>query len=278
MTVDARQVFDAACEARGLTLPDNYFDVLVQVAETLRPKADQPKQVIGIGGSQGSGKSTFATLLAGVLTKAYDCETIVLSLDDFYLPKADRQTLSKTIPLLETRGVPGTHDLPGCLNAIENFQIGAEIQKPIFSKADDDRLGVSSVATERAQLLIFEGWCWGAVPQSDTVLSTPVNELEAKQDSDGAWRHYVNEQLATYQTLFNVDSTIYLKSPGMQAVRDWRLQQEQSLPKPKSQQEIDHFVQFFERITLAMMQESPGLADICISLDVHHKPRIEKRN
>ena len=66
--------------------------------------------VIGLCGAQGSGKSTTAGRLAATLT-ARGCATAVLSIDDFYLTRAEREVLAASIhPLLATRGVPGTHD------------------------------------------------------------------------------------------------------------------------------------------------------------------------
>ena len=62
--------------------------------------------VLGISGGQGAGKTTLSTLLVRAL-ELCGCRAVALSLDDFYLPGADRQRLAATVhPLLATRGVP----------------------------------------------------------------------------------------------------------------------------------------------------------------------------
>src|SRR5689334_11864372 len=67
---------------------------------------------IGINGAQGSGKSTLAALLHDLLEDGAGLRTVVLSIDDFYRTRAERQGLAREVhPLLETRGVPGTHDV-----------------------------------------------------------------------------------------------------------------------------------------------------------------------
>ena len=53
-----------------------------------------------------------------------------MSLDDFYLPRAERVDLAKSIhPLAITRGPPGTHDVETLVDVIKKF-----------NKALDDRL------------------------------------------------------------------------------------------------------------------------------------------
>ena len=67
---------------------------------------------MGLSGCQGSGKSTLVKAIAHVLEDVHHVNAVVLSLDDFYLTKAERELLARTVhPLFATRGVPGTHDL-----------------------------------------------------------------------------------------------------------------------------------------------------------------------
>ncbi|MGH8252817.1 MAG: adenylyl-sulfate kinase, partial [Steroidobacteraceae bacterium] len=73
---------------------------------------------VGISGAQGSGKSTLAAALQGLL-HSRGFATVVLSLDDFYLTRAQRSELARRVhPLLQTRGVPGTHDVALALEVI----------------------------------------------------------------------------------------------------------------------------------------------------------------
>ena len=85
------------------------------LAEALTPRivtaAGAGALVVGLTGSQGSGKSTLAARLPPLLA-ARNLRAAVLSLDDLYLPKAERQRLAREVhPLLATRGVPGTHEV-----------------------------------------------------------------------------------------------------------------------------------------------------------------------
>ncbi len=74
--------------------------------------------LLGLAGAPGTGKSTLARMLAAVESRAGSdavshpsAPIIVLSLDDYYLTRAERDKLAQTIhPALAQRGVPGTHD------------------------------------------------------------------------------------------------------------------------------------------------------------------------
>ena len=73
--------------------------------------ADRP-MLVAVNGSQGSGKSTLCAWLCAHLQAACGVRAISVSLDDFYLTRAQRQKLAASVhPLLATRGVPGTHDV-----------------------------------------------------------------------------------------------------------------------------------------------------------------------
>ena len=55
-------------------------------------------RVIGLAGSQGSGKSTLSKCVARLAETLLGHPAIVLSLDDFYLPKAERVALADIHP------------------------------------------------------------------------------------------------------------------------------------------------------------------------------------
>ena len=100
----------------------------------------------------------------------YNKEILSLSLDDYYLTKKQRTSLSKKIhPLLITRGVPGTHDIKKLLKHVRCFERSIyPINIPIFDKINDDRLTKVKKIKTKAEILILEGWCCGspAVPNS----------------------------------------------------------------------------------------------------------------
>lgn len=232
--------------------------------------------VAGMCGSQGSGKTTLARALA-LRAEAAGVATAVLSLDDLYLTRAERETLAREVhPLLRTRGVPGTHDVALGLATFAALERGEPARLPRFDKGQDDRAPVSEWpgTSAHTRLLIFEGWCLGAVPQAEEALVQPVNELERNEDPQGTWRRYANTALAgPYRPLFGrLDLLILLAAPDFEVVRDWRIEQERSLheagaPAAMDDAQITRFIQHYERLTRHILREMPGRADLVAWLD-----------
>ena len=263
-------------------LPDSYllsaekwFSVLVEEYKTPR---DQPL-IVGINGSQGSGKSTLADYLCSMLSERHNMRCVSLSLDDFYLTKAQRQQLASEVhPLLQTRGVPGTHDIPLALSTIQSLIDGsATTVIPRFDKSCDDRLPLTQCdrISGTVDIIILEGWCVGARPQSADQLLEPINSLEAECDAEGIWRSSVNQALAgEYQTLFSLlDQLIMLQAPSFETVFNWRLEQEQKMIARLAEGEIEQrggimsaaqigdFIAHYQRITEHSLREMPQRAD-----------------
>lgn len=251
-----------------------------EIKEALARSTGQPI-VIGLCGAQGSGKSTAAAQVHAVLT-ADGIRSLVLSLDDFYLSAAQRRALGEEVhPLLRTRGVPGTHDVALATTVLDQLRSGEAIRLPSFDKAQDDRAPSDRWRTTPpgVQIILFEGWCVGARPQSEAALAMPVNALEAEQDQSGSWRRFVNDQLAgPYQSLFaRLDRLILLRAPGFEVVRAWRTEQEEDLRRAAgkgaragmSNAEIETFIQHYERLTRHILEEMPARADLTIGLDEH---------
>ncbi len=239
---------------------------------------------VGISGSQGSGKTTLAKALRLALHHCFAASSCVLSLDDFYLPRAQRQSLAQAVhPLLATRGVPGTHDVELLARTISRLQTADahdSTRIPRFDKALDDRAPTPShtVIQGRPDIILMEGWCLGAVPQSESQLQAPLNRLEAEEDPDGQWRRYVNHQLdGAYQDLFGeLDRLFFVCAPSWQAVCEWRLLQEAKLIRQKGDDyrghldqgpEFERFMAHYERITRAMLERPPRAADGLLHLD-----------
>lgn len=251
-------------------------------AATIRPALGGALLVVGLCGAQGSGKSTLAAGLAA-LFKREGVPSAILSIDDLYRTKADRERLAREVhPLLRTRGVPGTHDLALGHAVIDDLVAGHPTRLPRFDKAIDDRAPASQweLAPAGTRLLILEGWCVGAIPQAEAALVEPINALERDEDSGGIWRHYVNDQLAgPYQHLFaRIDLLILLAAPGFDIVLRWRIEQEEALRRERgngmSDAGIARFIQHYERITRHILAEMPSRADRTIPLAEDRSPRI----
>ncbi len=242
--------------------------------------------VLGLCGPQGSGKSTGAAVLAGLLADR-GVRAAILALDDLYRPKAERQALAAQVhPLLATRGPPGTHDVALGLRLLDALAHTGPIAMPRFDKAADDRAPPETwpVFEGPADVILFEGWCVGARPQAPEDLMRPVNALEVERDPDGVWRTYVNAALAgPYQALFGrLDALMLLVPPSFDRVLAWRIQQEQALRAMlgdpgagQSDVELAVFVQHYERLTRHIVAEAPVRADILVRLDAERNAKME---
>jgi len=268
-----------------------------QFAEKIRPlylpmaawiaqQHDSQPLLVGINGAQGSGKSTLTGLLE-ILLRVYGKRAVSLSIDDLYLSRHSRRQLAKTVhPLLITRGVPGTHDIPLANEVFDGLlqcDHADTILIPRFDKSIDDRLPIDSWlrVDGPVDIILFEGWCVGARAQPAEELTSPVNELESSDDGAGVWRSYVNDQLAgDYQQLFGqLDKLIMLKVPSMEQVYEWRGLQESKLLDVSANDAagimnpsgLRRFIMHFERLTRYQIEEMPQRADVLMPLDKDHQ-------
>ncbi|MEN7342156.1 MAG: kinase [Pseudomonadota bacterium] len=244
-------------------------------------------QFIGINGAQGTGKSTLADFFKEVLAAEFGKRCAVLSIDDFYLTKTERERLAVSVhPLLKTRGVPGTHDIAlanRVLHDLKTLKKGERYSLPRFDKSVDDRAPVETWESVDGpvDIVFLEGWCVGSVASDNESLDAPMNALEQTEDSDGVWRQYVNERLAgPYAALFaQLDRLCFLKAPNFDAIVRWRTEQEHKLRQRTgaagvavmSDQEILRFIQHYERITVANLEDLPRRADVMITLGTDHR-------
>ena len=239
--------------------------------------------IIGISGGQGSGKSTITNILKLILKKKYSLTVTNFSIDDFYKTRKIRKKMSKNIhPLFMTRGVPGTHDIKLVINCLKSLKKRSfkKISIPRFDKASDDRLIKKKWTTikKKPDIVIFEGWCVSARPQSDKKLKKPINSLEKTFDKDLFWRRTVNLELKNnYKKAFKlIDKKIFLKVPNFSYVFKWRKLQERKLKFKSSGKnimsntQVKKFIMFYERITKQMIKDLKH-NDIVISLDKNHR-------
>lgn len=241
--------------------------------------------LVGISGAQGSGKSTLADLVA-FYAEAENLNVAAFSLDDFYLSRAEREQLSiKVHPLLRTRGVPGTHDislLTDTLDSLACLREGQTLAIPRFDKLADDRLPESewSRVSGTVDMVIFEGWCVGAQPQAIEELRKPINALEEREDTQAHWRNWVNQQLTNdYQKLWSrIDLLAFIRAPDFASVLGWREEQELRLAEssgsnkaPMTRDQLQRFIQHYQRITEHNLDILPDIADVVFSLNREHQ-------
>lgn len=239
---------------------------------------------VGVSGAQGTGKSTLTAHLCEQLRAAHGLRGVVVALDDYYLTKASRLELARTVhPLLATRGVPGTHDvgqLYTSLRRLSDAVAGEAVELLQFNKATDDRMAETRSVTGPFDVILFEGWCVGAMPQSDADLVRPLNALEREEDPDGQFRKFVNDQLAhSYASLWTeLGLLVYLAAPDFATVHAFREEAEKKLRESDATgagvmngEQLGRFIQHYERITRYMLRTTPGIADVVLQLDAKRR-------
>ncbi len=250
--------------------------------------------LIGLGGGQGTGKTTISSILKIVLTKYFKLNVFKISIDDLYKTRKDRIKLSKKIhPLLMTRGVPGTHDINFIFDLLKKTKEKPfnQLRLPKFNKAMDDRLKRKSwyLVKKVPDVIIFEGWCVGARSEKNITLKKSINFLERTADKNLRWRKYVNGQLQTkYKKLFSkLDCLLFLKAGNFKLLQSWRLKQEALLKsntknkansKIMSKNEVLTFMQTYQRVTQNMFKFAPKYSSIVLNLNRNHQIKSLKYN
>jgi len=234
-----------------------------------------------ISGSQGCGKTTLLKLIKNNFKNFYNIDPLCISLDDYYLTKKQRNDLSKRIhPLLETRGVPGTHATEKITKTIQLFDKKKyPIKIPKFDKLNDDRMPFSQIITSKKNMIFLEGWCCGCPPISNSFLQKNLNNIE-KTDSEYIWRKYYNKKLKKeYRLIFkHFEYLIYFKIPSFDCVLKWRIKQEKRLKLTKkkntnymNKKEIINFISYYEKITKWMMKNTLSKSDLTIKINKNQK-------
>ena len=264
--------------------PDGFSDRLVAEALAAARALPLPTPVFAIAGLQGSGKSTLAAQVAA-RARSEGLRVAVLSLDDLYLTRAQRQRLALDVhPLLATRGPPGTHDVALGCQVLDALREGEDVVLPRFDKLADDRTHQDAWThvVGRVDLVLFEGWCLKAAPEDEKALAIPLNALERDEDAEGRWRRHCNDALRRdYPALWSrIDALWFLQPPGFGIVRTWRWQQEQALLARDPQRtgmdraQLDRFIQHYERTSRHLLATLPAMAERVVALDAQRRPRL----
>ncbi|KAI1268868.1 putative Uridine/cytidine kinase [Xylariaceae sp. FL1019] len=212
------------------------------VSETPRPF------IIGLNGVQGVGKTTLVRTLAETLRHQEGLETLVCSIDDFYLAHDDQVALAESKPdnkLVQVRGEPGTHDIP----LLETFFSAIQTNKPTLVPSYDksafsgsgDRTPpskwtpINTSTQPPIRVLIFEGWCVGfrslAPLEIHRKWNSPSRTLKSHSLSH---LEFINDQLCYYDAITNLfDAFIHIDAEDTEWVYDWRLEQEVMLRAQK---------------------------------------------
>jgi len=224
--------------------------ILSQLRQHRDEAPDRPF-VIGLNGIQGAGKSTLVKALCLALEEE-NVPTLVCSIDEFYLTRADQVALAESHPdnaLVQHRGEPGTHDLPLAKAFFDALLKGEPTKLPKYDKAisggKGDRLPesewtpVNQPGQPKVQAIILEGWCVGFRPLTregvEARLNTTNRTLKQHKLEDLL---FVNEKLAEYNSLTDLfDAFIQIDAEDLGYVYGWRLEQEDHLREERDDPE-----------------------------------------
>lgn len=159
-----------------------------------------PPFFLGLNGVQGAGKSTLvATLCATLAAPPYSLPTVVLSIDDLYLPHTQQLALANAHPdnpLVQHRGQPSTHDIPlgtRLFKALRDRE--QDIKIPSYDKSQFNGQGdradpatwatVNKVGAPPIEVVVFEGWCVGFRPLTNGYLEKKWREAREEAEMDG---------------------------------------------------------------------------------------------
>ena len=264
----------------------NYKAIVTKVSNHLLIKKKNTKNLFClVSGPQGSGKTTFTSIIKKELVKK-KLRVLVLSIDDFYLSKKEREKLSNTIsPLFTTRGVPGTHNLSYLKKVLSIFLSNKKntYRLPKFSKAEDDLLKAQFHNLQFPyDVFILEGWCINYQGESQSTLQKPVNSMEKNHDQSLKWRKFVNKKSKEYfKNIYKKSHcSIFLKIPSFKYVFQYRKKQELGIPRNKqmNNQQLKHFISFYERITKNLLVSKKNKFDIEINIKPNHNYTDLKTN
>jgi len=279
-----------------------YEQVYAPLAERLR--ARQEKQggmlVAGLGGGQGTGKTTMVRLLQFLLEER-GISAVHFSLDDLYLPweaRRQRQAAQPDNPYYQiSRGNPGTHEVELGLRTLRALRRAGPHDRtllPAFDKALLDGKGERLPEEQWPRVVgspavvLFEGWFVGAPMLEDKHLATlaghvpEVTVFLEKHDPDGRFTRELNAALSDYRDLFaQIDYLIYLRAPSLSKVTDWRKLQESKLRQTRgagmSDEEVTRFVQPYLLLTAVhglqlLGDQRRGIADCIVMIGKDQLP------
>jgi len=222
------------------------------------PHPTTPPFTLALSGIQGSGKSTLTASLLTALS-SYGYTPLALSLDDFYLPYADAQSLAHAHPgnkLLQQRGQPGTHDALLAESVMRGLRGREEVRVPVYDKAGrggrGDRVGWRGAQAGEVDVLVLEGWCVGFLPLGEVGVRRVYAEAVEECGGEGVGKRatgrevllehgvedlvFVDGMLGGYtrggEGFMDVgawDAVVHLDAERLEWVYGWRVEQERGL-------------------------------------------------
>lgn len=210
---------------RLLALP-----LLRRLGSSLRDGVVTRRPVLALNGPVGAGKTSLGRALER-LAALGGLRLTVASIDDLYLPAADRRARLAGNPFGVARVPPGSHDLPLLLEALATWRAGGTLRLPRFDKTlaggEGERNGWREVP---AEALVIEGWLMGCQALGPQVLDERLGSgagLEELGTSERRWLPRWDRHLAAYGKLWAACDGLWLLRPERWSLpRRWRFQAE----------------------------------------------------
>lgn len=240
--------------------------------------------IMGFSCPQGGGKTTMTTFIQKLLALK-GSRTVIASLDDFYVPHAKQQAIAENNPgnpLMEHRGMPGTHDLPLLVDTLDQILEFCRdglcradvVTVPRFDKSLHGGRGDRAPRDQwydingTVDVMLLEGWCMGFEPVENVTSA----DMEA-----------VNTELAKYSEVYDrLDSMLVIEIGDMEWVAGWRIEAERAMRAAgRNGLSDEQVLDFVGRFMPAYKHYSPGLYDrkkpICEDHELHIKIDHERK-
>lgn len=208
--------------------------------------------IVGISGPQGSGKTFLTKQIKEELERAdASLKVILFLMDDMYLTHNDQNRLNELVqksmdnnPLLQGRGLPGTHDLQLVKKIFADLLNLKSVEIPVYDKGlyqgQGDRLAHNFWTKVKAppDLILFEGWFNGFLSLRKEELRRIYNDDSNRErvfhKHQLGHLEQINEMLEKYLSLWSYfDYFVCLETTSLKNIYEWRLQQEESLRKSR---------------------------------------------
>lgn len=165
--------------------------LLTSLADRIEARADHPRVLIGVDGASGTGKSTLADEVAGILADR-GRHVVRASIDSFHRPRAERYRRGDASPEGYYRD---SHDLPAVRRALlEPFAGGApSIRCEAFDEPADRPIDAAPVPVPDSATLVFDGLFLHR-PELVGFWHLTIF-LTAEQRREAAWMEYLHRDL-----------------------------------------------------------------------------------
>ena len=183
---------------------------------------------MGINAPQGGGKST----LTSYLVQLFDwsgLRAVTLSIDDFYLTRAEQVRLATDFPgnpYLQQRGYPGTHDVAlgaEILSRLKQADPGSRLLLPRYDKSQHQGQGDRAdpalwpEIAMPVDIVLVEGWMLGFQPVAPQVVTDPHLQQ-------------INKLLGQYTAWHSLlDNFVYIRPDDPAHVLEWRSEAEERM-------------------------------------------------